>query len=1329
VAEGELERISIVADLVDQVSKPLAELQAKVGLFVADLERRMAGVSASAATAGASLTKVGVDAAPAFRQAELAIAGLDAKLDLVAADAKSAASGVALLTNEVRELSASIRAVPALPQVVPPIPGGGGPALPGGGGGGVPGVPGRGGFGGTLAVGAGIGLGALGATAAIGALFAAYQKLSTGIADATARAAQFELDVAKIATIAGESTFPIQELAQGIRDVAAAQGVAEDVVARGLYEAISSGIEADARAIVFLSEANELAVATLSDTNVAVDVLTSAINAYGLEASDAGRLSDVLFKTVEKGKVLLPELARSLGQVFPLANQLGISFEEVNAGVATLTQAGVPAALAVTQIRSALTSLLRDQEKVQDAFRSIGEDFDANTIRTLGLAGTFEKLREATAGNEDVLVQILGRIEAVNAVLGLTGENADRFSSTMRDVGDAAGSAEAAFRKIQDTSKRTVETLDNELRIAFEQVIGEPALEAQAEFARGLRKVIEESGISREDLRQLAEIVTGAFKGIGQAGVEAFRAVSGFMSEVRDLLASLGISFEDVAEIARVFFKSLASVVLFVPQFRALAFAVEQANAAIEKFRKLLVSVGLLEEQVDYSRFIERQQEQVRRVLAQSEAKLAVAAREAIRNALASGDVQSAISKAAEVDGTDFLQDGGALDGLVLLREEAAAVGQVLVEASEGVRKLAGFTRSSSGEIRANFSALRPAIAEIDDLSDAQFRVVESIRAIGVAVDEAGLSGDRLPRGLRDALAELTRFRESLGFAFADEALPEDVEAAAKRVEKFTDAIRDATQRTSELFAETGDSAGKLAVDLARLQGEQDRLLERLSRENAPEEVIAQASLAFESAARARLDRHAEEQRRAAQDTLNRFEAIVRAAQQAADKFSKSIRDVDQAIDQLGAKALTRTEQQVSALLNRAEDVRQTLQRLQDEAFLRGDVEGFARVQQQFLDLKAAADAARQAIEFRSDVDQVLALGRAVQESADLSSQGFGEIVRGISSVSSALAESQQRAREAGVSFRQTFGTDDPNLDRRLEQLRSVAARDAAGLVVEFSLRPRVDLEREQIEEEVRRAVEPMARELLELTTQFQADGVLSDEEAADLEFRFDRIVLAARRLREQLLGKKETETSGFLAGFQDKLDEFRDSLKQFSDLGQKVAQDLADGLGDALFDIASGVKSIGDAFRDFFRSILADIGREISRIFARQALAGLFPLADGGVISGQMVGSLPVKAYASGGIANSPQVAVFGEAGAEAFVPLPGPNRGIPVEFRGGHSAGISVVIHSSPTIHALDARGVEEILDRHRTTIAELVAAELSGGNSRVLVQSVREAAGSGA
>lgn len=67
---------------------------------------------------------------------------------------------------------------------------------------------------------------------------------------------------------------------------------------------------------------------------------------------------------------------------------------------------------------------------------------------------------------------------------------------------------------------------------------------------------------------------------------------------------------------------------------------------------------------------------------------------------------------------------------------------------------------------------------------------------------------------------------------------------------------------------------------------------------------------------------------------------------------------------------------------------------------------------------------------------------------------------------------------------------------------------------------------------------------------------------------------------------------------------------------------------------------------------------------------------ADGGIMTAR--GSLPLKKYRAGGVANRPQLAMFGEGSTpEAYVPLPD-GRSIPVSIEGGSGSNVEVNIYN---------------------------------------------------
>jgi len=103
-------------------------------------------------------------------------------------------------------------------------------------------------------------------------------------------------------------------------------------------------------------------------------------------------------------------------------------------------------------------------------------------------------------------------------------------------------------------------------------------------------------------------------------------------------------------------------------------------------------------------------------------------------------------------------------------------------------------------------------------------------------------------------------------------------------------------------------------------------------------------------------------------------------------------------------------------------------------------------------------------------------------------------------------------------------------------------------------------------------------------------------------------------------------------------------------------------------------------------------------------------------VMGGIMTGSGPLKLrrYAAGGIANSPQLAMFGEGSRpEAYVPLPD-GRSIPVTMRGGGNVKVdSINISVQNTGESLSPAVQKQIANQVQTIVmSNLVNERRSGG-----------------
>jgi len=291
------------------------------------------------------------------------------------------------------------------------------------------------------------------AAAAAGAATAASIKASIGAF------ADYEQGVAQILTLlptATQETF--DQIGKNSLAFSKDYGRPITEVLQGVYEAVSSGVPVD-NVFDFMTIASKAATAGVTDTDTAVNGLTSVVNAFGKSlgdpttaADDFATAADVLFATVNFGKTTFPELARNIADVSPIASSLGVDFKEVGAAIAAVTAIGVPTTIATTQIRSALAELSSPTQKAAQNFEELTGKSFPNFIKEGGtVADAFNILREEADRVGVPVTSLFGSIEAGQAVLALTGENAGRFNQFLGEMEKSAGSTDKAFGIMSET--------------------------------------------------------------------------------------------------------------------------------------------------------------------------------------------------------------------------------------------------------------------------------------------------------------------------------------------------------------------------------------------------------------------------------------------------------------------------------------------------------------------------------------------------------------------------------------------------------------------------------------------------------------------------------------------------------------------------------------------------------------------------------------------------------------------------------------------------------------------------------------------------------------
>ncbi len=296
-----------------------------------------------------------------------------------------------------------------------------------------------------------------------GALAAAAGSAAIGLGTVATKAAMdFEAQMSNVATLLdGDVNKRIEELGDTVKKLSLDTGTSTDLLTDGLYQVISAfGDTADSMGILeTASKGAKAGNATVTDS---VNLLAAVTKGYGDTSAEAAqKASDLAFLTVKLGQTSFPELASSMGKVIPLASTMKVSQEELFGAMATLTGVTGNTAEVSTQLRATIQGMLQPTTAMSGKIKELGYENGQAMIESLGLQGTLDKLKESVGGNEIAFSELFGSVEAKNAVLALTGAQAENFTEKTNAMKEAVGATDEAFKRQTDNVKSNFAKLKN----------------------------------------------------------------------------------------------------------------------------------------------------------------------------------------------------------------------------------------------------------------------------------------------------------------------------------------------------------------------------------------------------------------------------------------------------------------------------------------------------------------------------------------------------------------------------------------------------------------------------------------------------------------------------------------------------------------------------------------------------------------------------------------------------------------------------------------------------------------------------------------------------
>lgn len=312
--------------------------------------------------------------------------------------------------------------------------------------------------------------------AQLGGLIGTVTALGTAIyAGPVKNAQEFQTAMAKVGTIADTDLVPMAKLRQEIINLSNETGKSANDLAEDVYNAISAG-QSTADAVGFVESATKLATAGFAESGQAVDVLSTILNAYGMEASKVTDVSDMLIQIQNKGKTTVAELSSSMGKIIPTANANNVALEQLGAGYATLTSKGIATAEATTYMNGMLNELGKSGSQTDKILRSkTGKSFSELMKNGYSLADVLQIVQEDAESSGKSLSDMFSSSEAGKAALSLMSDGVDTFNASVQGMIDSCGATEQAYAKMMDTTETKVAKAKNSIK-NLDTVLGDMLL-------------------------------------------------------------------------------------------------------------------------------------------------------------------------------------------------------------------------------------------------------------------------------------------------------------------------------------------------------------------------------------------------------------------------------------------------------------------------------------------------------------------------------------------------------------------------------------------------------------------------------------------------------------------------------------------------------------------------------------------------------------------------------------------------------------------------------------------------------------------------------------
>lgn len=354
----------------------------------------------------------------------------------------------------------------------------------------------------------------------------------------------FEAAMSRVSAISGATGDDLQKLTEKAKEMGAKTKFSATESAQAFEYMAMAGWKTDDM-LNGIEGIMNLAAASGEDLATTSDIVTDALTAMGLQASDSGHFADVLAAASSNSNTNVGMMGETFKYVAPVAGALGYNIEDLSQAIGLMANSGIKSTQAGTALRSILTRLAKPPKEAAAAMDKYDISMKNSDGSMKSLMEVMENMRDSLRGlpkdEKAAAAAALGGQEAMSGLLAIVNASDTDFKKLASSIENADGASEKMANTMNDNLKGSITIAGSALE-GF-------GINVYEKMEKPLKSAVD---AGTEDINRLSEaFTTGGLNGVVEEAGKIFNdtcdevdkfgpAAEGIVEPIRDIVNTGG---------------------------------------------------------------------------------------------------------------------------------------------------------------------------------------------------------------------------------------------------------------------------------------------------------------------------------------------------------------------------------------------------------------------------------------------------------------------------------------------------------------------------------------------------------------------------------------------------------------------------------------------------------------------------------------------------------------------------------------------------------------------------------------------------------------------